>query len=174
MSSLKPRPCKQSSLLHTDFIRQPMSTLTISISFFYVALVESDLLCLWKLWNPTGEGSLSTMAVCQVQLVLIHSVEKLHYQLERSVSLAGGGLGRWLASCYDQRALRGTLHLCPALFFYSCLRRWPLHSSKTLFYYCTLVSICSVRWLCSIRISFLIAKLFRSHVLFQWEQIVKV
>lgn len=71
-----------------------MSTLTFSISFFYVTLVESDLLCLWELWNPAGEGSLSTMAVCQVQLVLQHSAEKLHYQLKRSVSLAGGGLGR--------------------------------------------------------------------------------
>lgn len=94
MSSLKLRPCKQSLLLHSDFIGQPMSTLTFSIPFFYVTLVESDLLCLWKLWNPTGEGSLSTMAVCQVQLVPIRSAEKLHYQLKRSVSLAGDGLGR--------------------------------------------------------------------------------
>ena len=70
-----------------------MSTLTFSISFFYVTLVESDLLCLWKLWNPAGEGSLSTMAVCQVQLVLKHSgAEKLHYQLKRNVGLAGDRL----------------------------------------------------------------------------------
>lgn len=71
-----------------------MSTLTFSISCFYVTLVENDLLCLWKLWNPAGEGSLSTMALCQVQLVLKHSAEKSHYQLKRSVSLAGDGLGR--------------------------------------------------------------------------------
>lgn len=71
-----------------------MSTLTFSISFFYVTLVESDLLCLWKLWNPAGEGSLSTTAACQVQLVLKHSgAEKLHYQLKRDVGLAGDRLG---------------------------------------------------------------------------------
>ena len=90
--------CKQCLVLHTDFSRHPVSILTFSISFFYVTLVESDLFCLWKLWNPTGEGSLSTMAICQVQLVLKHSgSEKLHYQLKHNVSVAGGRLDCWLA-----------------------------------------------------------------------------
>lgn len=85
--------CKQRLLLHTDFSRHPVSTLTFLISFFYVILVKSDLFCLWKLWNPPGEGSLSTMAICQVQLVLKHSgSEKLHYQLKHNVGLAGGRL----------------------------------------------------------------------------------
>ncbi|XP_035758069.1 uncharacterized protein LOC118453089 isoform X3 [Egretta garzetta] len=52
-------------------------------------VAESDLLCLRRLWNP-AEGSLSAMAVCQVQLVLKHcGAEKLHYQLKRNVGLAG-------------------------------------------------------------------------------------
>ncbi|XP_035758062.1 uncharacterized protein LOC118453089 isoform X2 [Egretta garzetta] len=56
-------------------------------------VAESDLLCLRRLWNP-AEGSLSAMAVCQVQLVLKHcGAEKLHYQLKRNVGLAGGS---WL------------------------------------------------------------------------------
>lgn len=39
---------------------------------------------------------------------------ELHYQLKRGVSAAGGGLGRWLATCYEQRAPQGTL--CCRLF----------------------------------------------------------
>lgn len=144
-SSLKLRPCKQSWLLHTDLIRRPVSTVTFPISCFYVALVDSDLLCLWKLRNPTGEGSLSTVAVCQVQLVLIHSAGKLHYQLERGVSSAGGGRGRRSARCCDQRSPQGTLHLCPALLSAPGLGGGPCTAHKS----SSISALCSASVLCA-------------------------